>query len=111
LADEFKGGTYEILQTKPLGYGPVVSGKYPRLPTIATMALLPTLLYAFSMQQLMPLPRRYFDTGAPIGAYIGSVLAAVFTAIGICCSGLIQKYRRGGFMVSAFAHAHFIHRF
>src|SRR5664279_4734406 len=28
LADEFKSGTYEILQTKPITYNQIISGKY-----------------------------------------------------------------------------------
>src|SRR6195952_5120884 len=52
LAEEFKAGTYEILQTKPLTYAQIVAGKYLGCLLIVVLALLPTLLYAFSMQAL-----------------------------------------------------------
>jgi ABC-2 type transport system permease protein len=102
LADEFKTGTYEILQTKPLGYAPVVSGKYLGSLLIVVLALLPTVLYAFSMQSLSA-GDAGIDVGGTIGAYIGLFfLAAVFTAIGICCSSLTSN-AVVAFIVSAFA--------
>jgi len=102
LADEFKGGTYEILQTKPLGYAQVVGGKYLGCLLIVVMALLPTLLYAFSMQALSA-DNAGIDVGGVTGSYIGLFfLAAVFTAIGICCSSLTSN-AVVAFIVSAFA--------
>jgi ABC-2 type transport system permease protein len=102
LADEFKTGTYEILQTKPLGYAPVVGGKYLGSLLIVVLALLPTVLYAFSMQSLSA-GDAGIDVGGTIGAYIGLFfLAAVFTAIGICCSSLTSN-AVVAFIVSAFA--------
>src|ERR1700709_1964404 len=52
LSEEFKGGTYEILQTKPLSYAQIVGGKYFGCLLIIVLALLPTLIYAYSMQAL-----------------------------------------------------------
>lgn len=102
LADEFKGGTYEILQTKPLGYGQVVGGKYLGCLLIVVMALLPTLLYAFTMQALSG-ENAGIDIGGTTGSYIGLFfLAAVFTAIGVCCSSLTTNAVIA-FIVSAFA--------
>lgn len=102
LADEFKTGTYEILQTKPLGYAPIVGGKYLGSLLIVVLALLPTILYAFSMQSLSA-GDTGIDVGGTIGAYIGLFfLAAVFTAIGICCSSLTSN-AVVAFIVSAFA--------
>lgn len=102
LADEFRAGTYEILQTKPLGTGAVVSGKYLGCLLIVTMALLPTLLYAFSVQALSS-PGAGIDVGGTAGSYIGLFfLAAVFTSIGICCSSFTSN-AVVAFIVSAFA--------
>ncbi|MEO5593241.1 MAG: gliding motility-associated ABC transporter permease subunit GldF [Chitinophagaceae bacterium] len=102
LAEEFKGGTYEILQTRPLGYAQVVGGKYMGCLLIVVLALLPTLLYAFSMQALSA-GNAGIDIGGVTGSYIGLFfLAAVFTAIGICCSSLTSNAVIA-FIVSAFA--------
>ena len=102
LSEEFKGGTYEILQTKPLDYAQVVGGKYLGCLLIVVLALLPTLLYAFSMQALSA-GNAGIDIGGVTGSYIGLFfLAAVFTAIGICCSSLTSNAVIA-FIVSAFA--------
>src|SRR5687768_18028762 len=52
FADEFKGGTFEILQTKPLSRWEVVAGKYLGCLTVVLIALLPTIFYFFSIQAL-----------------------------------------------------------
>ncbi len=102
LAEEFKAGTYEILQTKPLGQAAVVNGKYLGCLLIVLMALLPTLLYAFSIQSLSA-ANAGIDLGGTAGSYIGLFfLAAVFTSIGICCSSLTAN-AVVAFIVSAFA--------
>jgi ABC-2 type transport system permease protein len=102
LADEFKAGTYEILQTRPLGQAPVVGGKYLGCLLIVVLALLPTVLYAFSLQSLSA-GNSGIDIGATIGSYIGLFfLAAVFTSIGICCSSLTSNAVIA-FIASAFA--------
>lgn len=90
FADEFKGGTYEILQTRPLSRNQVIVGKYFGSLVVVLIALLPTLVYIISIQQLSS--NEGIDTGATMGSYIGLVfLAAVFTAIGICASSFTSN--------------------
>jgi ABC-2 type transport system permease protein len=85
FSDEFRAGTYEILQTRPLSRMQIIAGKYLGSFIVVIIALLPTLVYFFSIQKLAS--NEGIDTGATIGSYIGLVfLAGVFTAIGICCS-------------------------
>lgn len=85
FAEEFKTGTFEILQTRPLSRWQIVWGKYMGSLIVVIIALLPTLVYIISIQQLSA--GEGIDMGATIGAYIGLFfLAAVFTAICICCS-------------------------
>jgi ABC-2 type transport system permease protein len=85
LSDEFKTGTFELLQTRPLTRWQIVTGKYLGSLVVVLIALLPTIVYYFSIQQLSS--TEGIDTGATIGSYIGLFfLAAVFTAIGICSS-------------------------
>jgi ABC-2 type transport system permease protein len=85
FAEEFKTGTFEILQTRPLSRWQIVLGKYFGSLIVVIVALLPTVVYYFSVQQLSS--GEGIDTGAMIGSYIGLVfLASVFTAIGICSS-------------------------
>ena len=90
FADEFKGGTFEILQTRPLTRWQIVGGKYLGSLFVVLIALLPTIIYFFSIQALSS--NEGIDTGATIGSYIGLFfLAAVFTAIGICISSFTSN--------------------
>ncbi len=90
FADEFKGGTFEILQTRPLSRWQIVNGKYFGSLIVVLIALLPTVVYFFSIQALSS--NEGIDTGATIGSYIGLFfLAAVFTAIGICVSSFTSN--------------------
>jgi ABC-2 type transport system permease protein len=90
FADEFKTGTFEILQTRPLSRWQITGGKYFGSLAVVIVALLPTIVYFFSIQQLSS--NEGIDTGAAIGSYIGLFfLAAVFTAIGICISSFTNN--------------------
>jgi ABC-2 type transport system permease protein len=91
FADEFKGGTFEILQTKPLSRWQLVSGKYFGSLLVVLIALVPTILYPISVQQLAATGGG-IDMGGTIGSYIGLIfLAAVFVAIGIACSSVTNN--------------------
>lgn len=90
FAEEFKTGTYEILQTRPLSQWQIVGGKYLGSLVVVAIALLPTIIYFFTIQQLSS--NEGIDTGATIGSYIGLFfLAAVFTGIGIFASSLTNN--------------------
>src|SRR4249919_2606954 len=66
FADEFKSGTFEILQTKPLSRWQLVTGKYFGSLGVVIIALVPTIIYAISVQQLSS------SGGIDMGATIGS---------------------------------------
>ena len=90
FAEEFKTGTFEILQTRPLSRWQIVWGKYLGSLLVVFIALLPTIIYIISIQRLSS--GEGIDMGATIGAYTGLFfLAAVFTAIGICCSSFTSN--------------------
>jgi ABC-2 type transport system permease protein len=90
FAEEFKTGTYEILQTRPLSRWQIIGGKYLGCLIVVLIALLPTIIYIFSIQRLSS--NEGLDMGATIGSYIGLFfLAAVFTAISICSSSFTNN--------------------
>lgn len=90
LADEYKAGTFELLKTLPLTPFQIVWGKFFGALTIVVTALLPTLIYAVSVQQLSVTGG--IDIGGTMGSYIGLIfLGAVFTAIGICASSFTNN--------------------
>lgn len=85
FSDEFKSGTYEILQTRPLSRWQIVAGKYVGTLLVVVISLIPTVIYIISIQSLSETGG--LDTGATIGSYIGLILlAAVFCAVGLFCS-------------------------
>lgn len=89
LADEFKAGTYEILVTRPLTKWQIVAGKYCASLVIVLIAVLPTLVYVFTIRNLST---GGIDTGGITGSYIGLLfLAASFTAVGISCSSFTNN--------------------
>ena len=90
FADEFKVGTYEILQTRPLSHWQIISGKYFGSLVVVMIALLPTIIYIISIQKLSS--NEGIDMGATIGSYIGLFfLAAAFIAISICASSFTNN--------------------
>jgi ABC-2 type transport system permease protein len=90
IADEFKSGSFELLKTLPISPTEIVVGKYLGCLMIVLTAILPTILYAFSLQALSVTGG--IDIGATLGSYIGLVLlAAVFTAIGIAASSFTNN--------------------
>ena len=90
FADEFKAGTYEILQTRPLSRNQIIAGKYFGSLIVVLIALLPTVIYIYSIQSLSS--GQGIDTGATMGSYLGLVfLAAVFTSMGVCASSFTNN--------------------
>ncbi|MGK7391602.1 MAG: gliding motility-associated ABC transporter permease subunit GldF [Candidatus Cyclobacteriaceae bacterium M2_1C_046] len=86
FAEEKKGGTIEMLLTKPLTDWQIILGKYFAALIIVILALIPTLIYYYSIYQLGN-PVGNIDTAAVAGSYVGlTLLAGVFVAIGILAS-------------------------
>jgi ABC-2 type transport system permease protein len=85
FADEYKGGTFEVLRTRPLTDWQIVNGKFWGSFLVALIALLPTLVYYITINSLAATSG--IDAGAAAGAYLGlAFLTAVFTSIGIYIS-------------------------
>ncbi|MDQ6813482.1 MAG: ABC transporter permease, partial [Bacteroidota bacterium] len=90
MADEYKSGTFEILKTLPLSASKIVWGKYFGCLLVIAVALIPTVIYAISIQQLSA--KGGIDVGATAGSYIGLLmLAAVYTAVGVCTSSFTNN--------------------
>jgi ABC-2 type transport system permease protein len=90
IAEEYKTGTFELLKTLPLTPAQIVWGKFLGALFIVLLSLLPTIVYAVSMQQLSAVGG--IDIGSTTGSYIGLLLlGAVFTAVGICCSSFTNN--------------------
>lgn len=88
FAEEKKAGTMELLLTKPLTDWDIVLGKFLACFLLVLVALLPTIIYYFSIVALGN-PAGNIDAPGVIGSYIGlALLAGVFCSIGLLASAI-----------------------
>lgn len=88
FAEEKKGGTLEILFTKPVSDWQIILGKFFACLLLVVLTLIPTLIYYFAISALGN-PVGNIDTPGVIGSYIGLIfLAGAFCAIGIFSSSI-----------------------
>jgi len=88
FAQEKQQQTMEFLITKPLTDIQILGGKYFACLTLVLLAILPTLIYYYSVYELGA-PRGNIDNGAVIGSYVGLfLLSGVFVSIGLFISSL-----------------------
>jgi ABC-2 type transport system permease protein len=101
FAEEKKGGTMELLLTKPLTDWDILLGKFLASFLLVMFALLPTVIYYISLHRLGN-PVGNIDTPGVIGSYFGLVfLGGIFCAIGIMTSSVTPN-QIVSFIVSAF---------
>ena len=88
FAEEKQTGTWELLVTKPLSKTHIVLGKYLASWVLVLLALIPVVLYYFTVFYLAE-PVGNVDSGAFWGSFIGLFfLAAVYVAVGTFASEL-----------------------
>lgn len=88
ISDERRQGTIELLVTKPLSLGQIVTGKFLGAFLLVVLALMPTVLYIVILNPY-GMPAGNMDLGSTTGAYMGLLfLIAAYTSIGVFCSSL-----------------------
>lgn len=91
IAEEKKTGTWELLMTSPLKPYQLVLAKYFAGLLVLIFALLPSLLYYFSIYQLGA-PVGNIDSAGFFGSFFGIIMiGAVFTGIGLFSSSLTDN--------------------
>lgn len=91
FSDELRLGTLELLLARPISALSLILGKFFGALLLIILALLPTLIYVFAIDQLGNPPGN-FDSGILIGSYLGLLfLAAAYTSIGIFTSMLTEN--------------------
>jgi ABC-2 type transport system permease protein len=91
FSEEKKAGTLEIVATRPVTELQIILGKYFAALLLVVIALLPTLLYYYTIYQLAT-PIGNVDAGAIRGSYIGlCLLSSAFVAIGLFASALTDN--------------------
>lgn len=88
FSDEYNSGTIELLKTKPISNWQIIFGKYFASLLLIIFALIPTLIYVYSISKLGN-PTGNFDFGSMLGSYFGLLfLVGTYTAIGLFSSTL-----------------------
>lgn len=101
FSEEKRQGTLELLLTRPITKLQIVLGKYCGAVVLIVLALIPTLLYVYTVYQLGN-PSGNMDIASTIGSYIGLLfLVASYTAIGVFSSSL-SKNQIVAFIISVF---------
>lgn len=91
FSDEFNTGTIEILKTKPITNWQIIFGKYVGALLLVILAIIPTLIYVFSVFKLGNPPGN-IEFGTTLGSFLGLLfLASAYTAIGIFSSTLSKN--------------------
>lgn len=91
FSEERRTGTIEFLLTKPLTELHVVLAKYIAALVLVVIALIPTLVYWYTLHELA-VPKGNVDVGGIIGSYIGLFfLGGCFAAIGVFASALTDS--------------------
>lgn len=91
FAEEKRLGTLELLYIKPISLGQVVTGKFLGAVILIALALIPTLVYAYTISELGTVQGN-LDTGVLIGSYLGLLfLVFNYTAMGIFASTLTDN--------------------
>ncbi len=101
LAEEKKLGTLELLMTKPVTEADIVVGKFLASFSLLILALVPTIIYYFTLYQLGN-PVGNIDTPGVIGSFIGMIfLGGVFCSVGIFASAITPN-QIVSFIIAAF---------
>ncbi len=88
FAEEQQSGTIELLVTRPIHELQIILGKYLAALALVLFAILPTILYYYTVYDLGA-PRGNLDSGGIMGSYVGLVfLSAAFVAIGVFASSI-----------------------
>jgi ABC-2 type transport system permease protein len=91
LAEERRTGTLDLLRTRPMTEFQIILAKYGAAVVLIVLALLPTLVYYFTVVSLGN-PVGNLDKGGTWGSYTGLLfLAGAYAAIGLFCSSLTDN--------------------
>ena len=91
FAEEQRAGTIELLTTHPVSDWQIILGKFWAGLGLVLFALLPTLLYYYTIHKLGS-PVGNIDTGAMWGSYIGLLfLGGCYVSVGLFASSLTEN--------------------
>lgn len=101
IAEERKLGTLELLLTRPLSVGRIILAKFISGMLVILIALLPTLIYVWSIYNLGT-PVGNLDSGGILGSYLGLLaLSSGYMAVGLFSSS-ITRNQIAAFLLAVF---------
>ncbi|MCF6167588.1 gliding motility-associated ABC transporter permease subunit GldF [Lutibacter sp.] len=110
FSDEINTGTLELLKTKPITNWQLIFGKYAASLILVITAIVPTLIYIYSIYQLGN-PVGNIELGSTFGSFIGLLfLVSTYTSIGIFAS-TISKNQIVSFIIAVFISFFFYYGF
>lgn len=110
FSDEINTGTLELLKTKPITNWQLIFGKYAASLILVIVAIIPTLIYIYSIYQLGN-PVGNIEFGSTFGSFIGLLfLASTYTSIGVFAS-TISKNQIVSFIIAVFISFFFYYGF
>jgi len=110
FSDEINTGTLELLKTKPITNWQLIFGKYTASLILVIIAIIPTLIYIYSIYQLGN-PIGNIEFGSTFGSFIGLFfLASTYTSIGVFAS-TISKNQIVSFIIAVFISFFFYYGF
>jgi len=91
IAEEKRLGTIELIYSRPITERGIIYGKYFAAVILVLLALLPGVIYYFTVYHLGETPGN-LDKGATMGSFIGLFfLASVYASAGIYASSLTDN--------------------
>ena len=91
FAEEMRSGTLELLYISPISLWQLVLAKFIAAVTLSVIALLPSLLYVYSLSELGTTEGN-IDLGLALGSYIGLVfLITTYTSISLFASSFTNN--------------------
>lgn len=88
FAEERSKGTLELLKTAPIHLYEITLGKFLGVLCLVCLALLPTLVYVYTVYQLGN-PVGNIDLGSTLGSYLGILcIASTYASVGLFSSTL-----------------------
>jgi ABC-2 type transport system permease protein len=91
IAEEKRQGTMELIYSRPITERGIIYGKYFASVTLVLLALLPGVIYYFSVYHLGESPGN-LDKGGTLGSFLGLFfLASLYASAGIYASSLTDN--------------------
>jgi ABC-2 type transport system permease protein len=101
FSEEFSLGTFELLMTKPIKLYVLFAGKLLGIFLIFISALLPTLLHAYFLEQLLQ-ANDHLDWGVILSSYGALLLLGLLFSVSSMCASLLFQSQVAAFLAGLF---------